>query len=71
MCRNPLESGQPFLLYNEAFKLDFTDFVAIPSNRVNRSYLAVTFPKAFPKESRNPLESGQPFLQNDTITELL
>ena len=40
--RNPLESGQPFLLSVRIREMKKKiSYVAIPSNRVNRSYLAM------------------------------
>ena len=67
MSRNPLKSGQCFLLFTE-FKANLALIeaqVAIPSNRVNVSYVILRERKKKDYAclgGRNPLKSGQCFL---------
>ena len=62
--RNPLKSGQCFLHSNwDKWVNRIQSNVAIPSNRVNVSYLPCRVIKQrWEKISRNPLKSGQCFL---------
>ena len=63
MRRNPLKSGQCFLQTGKPQIVQVLEHVAIPSNRVNVSYLIlgrVNGNKIFCR--RNPLKSGQCFL---------
>ena len=68
VSRNPLKSGQCFLLKNGKW-INVTQSdakpVAIPSNRVNVSYTwqCLRFKQISQNLSRNPLKSGQCFLQ--------
>ena len=66
MSRNPLKSGQCFLHVKKKAVNKMAGFekVAIPSNRVNVSYLFCWLVYGQPnnKRGRNPLKSGQCFL---------
>ena len=70
-CRNPLKSGQCFLLLEFPVSSNTLELacVAIPSNRVNVSYLdKILSGDQAQAESRNPLKSGQCFLQRESVS---
>ena len=62
LCRNPLKSGQCFLqIYLSSWKFFKCFYVAIPSNRVNVSYLEGLKESGFPVKSQSP-QIGSMFL---------
>ena len=65
--RNPLKSGQCFLL-NAWPDIRWSRTVAIPSNRVNVSYAERCLYLIKKLKSRNPLKSGQCFLHITVVS---